>query len=83
MEKVKIIALEHINSNNYIDDFYESNSQMFCIACRHIVNHTKKSIINNHLNSTTHKNRKNMRLLSNEPNIVERQDINLALAKAF
>ncbi|CAG8759491.1 23505_t:CDS:1, partial [Dentiscutata erythropus] len=55
MGKTKFTALERVNSNDYKDDFYESNNKMFCIACKTTVNYTKKSVIDNHLNSTSHK----------------------------
>lgn len=87
MGKAKVTALERVNSNSYKDDFYESNDKMFCIVCKHVVNHIKKSTIDNHLNSASHKRRKNLKLSldqpKDQPNIAERQNINLALAKAF
>ncbi|CAG8798629.1 16098_t:CDS:1, partial [Dentiscutata erythropus] len=61
MEKIKFTALEHINSNDsYKDDFYESNDKMFCITCKVAVNHARKSVIDNHLNLATHKNKKSL-----------------------
>ncbi|CAG8598811.1 3573_t:CDS:2 [Gigaspora margarita] len=41
MGKAKIAALEHVNSISYIEDFYVSNDQIFCIICKNIINHTK------------------------------------------
>ncbi|CAG8638371.1 8921_t:CDS:1, partial [Dentiscutata erythropus] len=60
MGKTKFTALERINSNDYKEDFYESNNKMFCIACKTVANHARKSIINNHLNSASHKNKKSV-----------------------
>ena len=85
MGKAKITAIERVNS--YKDDFYELNDRMFCIFCKHVVNHTKKSTIDNHLNSTSHKQKKsNINTYPNEKSqlkLAKKQDINLALTKAF
>ncbi|CAG8480761.1 38267_t:CDS:2 [Gigaspora margarita] len=60
MGKTKFTALEHINSNDFKDDFYESNNKMFCIACKTVVNHARKSVIDNPLNSALHKNKEHL-----------------------
>ncbi|CAG8841704.1 31334_t:CDS:1, partial [Racocetra persica] len=73
--------LERVNSDNYNDNFYESNDQMFCIACRRVVNHARKSVIDNHLNLVSYQKRKHLIESSdniNQPDITK-QDINIAL----
>ncbi|CAG8839716.1 10288_t:CDS:1, partial [Racocetra persica] len=62
-------------------DFYESNNKMFCIACKTTVNYAKKSVINNHLNLTSHKSKK--RLIGASSRNITKQEINIALVKAF
>ncbi|CAG8646591.1 12598_t:CDS:1, partial [Cetraspora pellucida] len=36
-------------------DFYASGKKLFCKACKIVVNHEKKSMIDNHLKSEEHK----------------------------
>ncbi|CAG8632208.1 1162_t:CDS:2, partial [Gigaspora rosea] len=83
-KKAKFTALEHVNSNNYKDDFYESNDKCF-------VSHAKLLIIlenpyGNHFNSALHQKRKCL-IESSSSNLsqlnLEQQDINVVLANAF
>ncbi|CAJ0630962.1 2808_t:CDS:2 [Entrophospora sp. SA101] len=34
---------------NYKDDFYADGTKLFCIVCKHVVDHKQKSTIDNHL----------------------------------
>ncbi|CAG8646323.1 10775_t:CDS:2, partial [Scutellospora calospora] len=68
--KTKFTALERLNSNDYKDNFYESNNKMFCIACKKVVNHSRKSVIDNYLNSESHKNKKHLIEASSSDKVV-------------
>jgi hypothetical protein len=87
MGKTKLTALERVNSDNYENNFYELNEKMYCIACKSVVNHARKSVIDKHLTSASHIRKENLTnlILDNitQPNLTKNKDINLELTKAF
>ena len=73
--------------SKYQEDFYIDNNKLYCILCKHIINYSRKSILNNHLKSKNHKNKK-QNLTTNQETIIfssssEKQEINYDLVKVF
>jgi len=90
-----VSAFQRAKEKNYKDDFYADGTKLFCIACKHVVDHKQKSTIDNHLESNSHKKNKleaqnssrviprQQTITSLHKNISECQEININLVKAF
>lgn len=72
--------------SNFNEDFYIENNKLYCISCKHIVNHSRKSILDDHLKSKNHKNKKHNSKTGQETatsSSSEKHEINYDLVKAF
>ena len=55
-----VTATERLAKNpTYKSDFYASSGKLFCKVCQVVVNHEKKSTIDNHLKSDGHTSNSN------------------------
>jgi hypothetical protein len=87
-----VTALERLRKkNHYNDHFYVESGKLYCHFCNHIINHEKKSVVDNHIESAKHKaaeqKHKNnslplQRSLLSFTND-DRDKINLAIVEAF
>ena len=89
-----VIASERLSKNSSFQiHFHLENKTLYCKFCNHIVNHERKSVVENHINSPTHLKKKREveagteALQTTIPSIYqvrsEKQEINLHLVEAF
>jgi hypothetical protein len=81
--------------SKYKEDFYADNNKLFCKYCSHIVNHERKSTLDEHLRTQVHASKKQASINNNNNNshqttlptyqkkIIEKQKINYELVEAF
>ena len=75
--------------SKYQEEFYINNDKLLCIICKHVINHNKKSNLDDHVKSKGHINNKkkleedNQELSQTAMSTSEKQEINFDLVKAF
>lgn len=57
-----------VRNPKYKEDFYADGGKLFCRFCQDTVSHEKKSVIDNHLASSTHKSKKKKGLEKSQDN---------------
>ncbi|RIB11110.1 hypothetical protein C2G38_2204281 [Gigaspora rosea] len=82
-----------VETSEYKKNFYVDGQKLFCEFCQHVVNHTRKSIVDSHLKSEKHKANVNKAenlksacqttLDTANIKINDRELINIALVNAF
>ena len=51
-----VSALEHLRKkSHYNNHLYVETGKLYCCFCNHTINHEKKSIVDNHIESAKHK----------------------------
>ena len=89
-----ITASEWLSKNSSFQIYFRlENKTLYCKFCNHIVNHERKSIVKNHINSPTHLKKEReveasaealqTTILSIYQVRSEKQEINLHLVEAF
>ena len=74
-----VSTFQRAKEKNYKNDFYADGTKLFCIACKHVVDHKWKSTIDNHLESNSHK--KNKLEIQNSSRAIPRQQTITSLHK--
>src|SRR5688572_25591356 len=83
-----------VKYSKYKENYYADNNKLFCKYCSHVVNHQRKSVIDEHLRTQAHINKKQASINNNnnsrqvtlptcQRKITEKQKINYELVKAF
>ncbi len=89
-----VTASERLSKNSSFQiHFRLENKTLYCKFCNHIVNHERKSVVENHINSPTHLKKKrevkaDAEVLQTTISSIyqvrsEKQEINLHLVEAF